>query len=109
MWKIGTTNRTDGRIEWAERRGANKQLPFFRALWCGPWAIAIMRYEAAPGEVVIEHAGHGLEFDDWIRQLGKVSEGLGIKLGEIDREAWRDYYDDGYSPRDALYEDATYA
>lgn len=53
-----------------------------------------------------------ITFDEWLAELdarggdrygaGKVSENTGA-------ECWRGYFDDGYSPQDALDEDWSYA
>lgn len=45
-----------------------------------------------------------LPFEDWLRQLSDIT---GNPLSNLDAEAWRPYYDDGFSPEEAFAEDCT--
>jgi hypothetical protein len=53
-----------------------------------------------------------VRFKDWSAELVRLggdrygSRGVIIECGE---DSWRDYYDDGYDPDEALSEDASYA
>jgi len=61
-----------------------------------------------------------LSFEDWckaldayhelLRQTEKGFEGYGegSAIEQTGAESWRDYYDDDYSPEDALSEDRSY-
>jgi len=52
-----------------------------------------------------------VEFDKWMVELKKVAiEKYGFNETEVfDREAWREYFDDGMTPEQALIEDISYA
>jgi hypothetical protein len=55
-----------------------------------------------------KHDKRDMSFDQWFRMLGRIAEeqyGFDVSGGE---SSWKDFYDDGYSPREALDED-TYA
>ena len=48
-------------------------------------------------------------FDKWFRQLKRMAvNSYGFEISESASDAWREYYDDHFSPREALDED-TYA
>lgn len=48
-------------------------------------------------------------FDDWYADLLKYVRELDVDTGYYaDKDAWRDYWEDGFSPRDAVEEDMTY-
>ena len=48
-------------------------------------------------------------FDKWFRQLKKMAvNSYGFVVSENSAGAWQEYYDDHFSPREALDED-TYA
>jgi hypothetical protein len=55
-----------------------------------------------------------LSFEEWLRELDAEYEKRGgdqtgkSLVAQSGRECWRDYYDDGYSPADALSEDWSY-
>lgn len=45
-------------------------------------------------------------FDDWFGQLATIAKNkYGFNINERDKEDWREYYDDEFTPSDALYED----
>lgn len=51
-------------------------------------------------------------FDEWFKELQKLSMELyGIAIPDDHAEDWKEtsYYDDNYSPIDALNEDLSYA
>ena len=48
-------------------------------------------------------------FDEWFRTLKRMAvQSYGFEISDNSTEAWRDYYDEHFSPREALDED-TYA
>jgi len=47
-------------------------------------------------------------FDEWFEQLKQIHiESLVVEL-EISKDAWLEYYEDDYTPADAISEDASY-
>ncbi len=52
-----------------------------------------------------------MEFDEWMLELKKVAvENYGFNKAEVfDREAWKEYFNDGINPEEALIEDISYA
>lgn len=52
-----------------------------------------------------------MTFEEWLAELDAESLRRGYKkpVSAVGTECWRGYYDDGYSPVDALDEDETYA
>ena len=50
-------------------------------------------------------------FEDWLVQLKKVlTERYGFNEDvKLDESAWKEWYDDGYTPEDAADEDMSYA
>lgn len=51
-----------------------------------------------------EYAENWEEFTDWFQELNRLSMEL-FGLSYSTAEDWQDYFDDGYSPKDALNED----
>jgi len=50
-------------------------------------------------------------FDDWCIELDRTAkkDGFDYEMTEqTGKEAWRGFYDDGYDPEDALYEDLSH-
>ena len=44
-----------------------------------------------------------MSFDTWYKECdGIVSRRLGLGIDDLPDATWRDYYDDGMSPRDAI-------
>lgn len=51
------------------------------------------------------------EFRKWLDELQAVSPAypnLALTISDEDAEAWRDYFNEGYSARDAFWEDASH-
>ena len=49
-----------------------------------------------------------MDFETWLEQVGEL---VGIKEcpgATLDRDAWKLYYDDSYSPQEAVDEDMSY-
>ena len=50
-----------------------------------------------------------LDYDHWLEALDKYARTKGFQgrpiYEQTGREAWRSFYDDGYTPEDALDED----
>jgi len=44
-----------------------------------------------------------IKWEDWYKQLKDVYEAYGWVFAD-DPEAWREYFDEGFSPRDAFME-----
>ena len=51
-----------------------------------------------------EYTENWEEFTDWFDELNRLSLEL-YGLSYSTEEDWQDYFDDGYSPKDALNED----
>lgn len=51
------------------------------------------------------------QYQEWLKELKEIAvrEFQYVSENDIDAEAYRDYYDEGYSPKEALLEDWTYA
>ena len=47
-------------------------------------------------------------FDDWIKELIQIRKDSLVVEVEMAKDAWKEYYEDGYSPAEALSEDASY-
>ncbi len=52
-----------------------------------------------------------LSFEDWITKLNRLENiyGSGPVTDHTGVACWKDYWEDGYSPEDALSEDADHA
>lgn len=48
-------------------------------------------------------------FESWYKKLVAYCMSYEWDISGSDPEAWRDYYNDGYSPEDAANEDMSYA
>jgi hypothetical protein len=51
---------------------------------------------------------HGATFEDWCASLNRWSAKYGYSGGIVQQtgaDCWRDYYDEGYTPDEALRED----
>ena len=48
-------------------------------------------------------------WENWWRELKELAKKTGYPLDPEDTEAWLGYFHDGYTPNDALEEDASYA
>ena len=46
----------------------------------------------------------GIQFDCWMRQVEALLEKCGVDNSDMDRGPWRVYFDDRYSPEDAVRE-----
>jgi|GEM_PF-5844391 len=54
---------------------------------------------------------NAIPFDEWLERIKVLAEQeYGFAEFDIsDREAWRDYWNEGYCPEDALVEDLSHA
>jgi hypothetical protein len=51
-----------------------------------------------------------MEFKEWVEQIKKEYQNIAGFIPEpFDEEAYRDYFNDGYSPTACVYEDLSYA
>lgn len=50
-----------------------------------------------------------LEFDKWMSEVRRIATKYGYDSDAFDPYAWADYYNNGYSPDDAVTEDMSYA
>ena len=51
-----------------------------------------------------------MKFDEWCEEVKKEYQRIAEFIPEpFDAEAYRDYYNDGYSPAATVYEDLSYA
>ncbi len=49
-------------------------------------------------------------FTEWMENLAQVAKDeFDFEHDDFDPESWRDYFDEGYSPREALFEDLSNA
>ena len=48
-------------------------------------------------------------FEEWLKRLAAYAEKHFPFYLPVDAGDWRDYYDDGYSPEEAVSEDLSYA
>ena len=53
-----------------------------------------------------------ISFDEWFEELQELSRKLygmfRFYIHDNNKEEWIDYYNDGYTPKDAYYEDISY-
>lgn len=47
---------------------------------------------------------HGLMFSQWFRQVVALGVKYGYQAHNFSPEDWKDFYDNGYSPEDAMME-----
>lgn len=49
-------------------------------------------------------------FDNWWKELKNLYTEFypSLSLSEKDRDDWRDYYEDGFSPREAIFDEVQY-
>ena len=47
-------------------------------------------------------------FDNWFKELIQIQKDSLVVEVEMAKDAWKEYYEDGYSPAEALSEDASY-
>jgi len=70
-------------------------------------AVAAMRRKAGEGDRacggVLDYAGGDEQFALWLRQIDiHVGKRLGLSVFDLPDVCWRDYFDDGLSPIEAL-------
>lgn len=44
-------------------------------------------------------------FHQWEAEVQRLLINVGFSVDDFDSEAWREYFDNGYLPKDAVYED----
>ena len=45
-------------------------------------------------------------FEHWMRKVEALLQKFGVPTDDLDRGPWREYFDDGFRPEDAVREDA---
>jgi len=52
-----------------------------------------------------KHTKESIDFCHWFRMLQGIAPQYGYEISFHDQECWQNFYDDGYSPREALDDD----